>query len=302
MTPDLLIVGAGPAGTSAALWARTLGLSTRVLESSPAPGGQLHQIHFRPENLAGAAPGNGPAIAAAFGEQLAAAGIEVRCGVSATGLDPAVPAVLTAGGERLAALAVLVATGVRRRRLDVPGERELEGRGVSWSATQDRARFAGEEVVVAGGGDGAFENALLLAEVGCHVTLAVRRASRARREFLGRVAAERRIEVLQGTRVIGVLGDERVRSVRLAGSRGEFELPAAGLIVKIGVIPNTEWCAGALEVDAEGYLMVDDQCGTSRPRVWAAGDVTRPALAGIAVALGQGALAASAVRAMLRDG
>lgn len=300
MTLDLLIVGAGPAGTSAALWARTLGVSTLVLEAGPAAGGQLHQIHFRPENLPGAVEGHGPAIAAAFAHQLAAGGIEVRCGAAAAALEPAAPAVRTASGERIAARAVLIATGVRRRRLDMPGEGELEGRGVSFSATQDRERFAGEEVVVAGGGDGAFENALLLAEVDCHVTLAVRGTPRARREFRQRVAAEPRIEVLEGTRVTAVLGEERVRAVRLAGPRGEFELPAAGLVVKVGVIPNTEWCAEAIEVDAEGYLPVDDRFGTSQPRVWAAGDVTRPPLAGIAVALGQGALAAAAIRSVLR--
>ncbi len=300
MTPDLLIVGAGPAGTSAALWARTLGLSTLVLEAGATAGGQLHQIHFRPENLAGAVEGHGPAIAAAFAHQLAAGGIEVRCGAAAAALEPAAPAVRTAAGERIAARAVLIATGVRRRRLDVPGEAALEGRGVSLSATQDRERFAGEEIVVAGGGDGAFENSLLLAGVGCHVTLAVRGTARARREFRQRVAAQPRIEVLEGTRVTAVLGEERVRAVRLAGARDEFELPAAGLVVKVGVIPNTEWCAEALEVDAEGYLPVDDQFGTSQPRVWAAGDVTRPPLAGIAVALGQGALAAAAIRAVLR--
>jgi thioredoxin reductase (NADPH) len=300
LTPEVLIVGAGPAGTSAALWARTLGLSALVLEAGPEPGGQLQHVHFRPTNFPGAVDGDGPAIAAAFARQLAASGIEVRCGVAAAGLDPAAPAVRTAAGERLEARAVLVASGVRRRRLDVPGESELEGRGVSWSATQDRERFAGEEVVVAGGGDGAFENALLLAEVGCRVTLAVRGAPRARREFRERVAREPRIELLEGTRVGAVLGGDRVRAVRLAGASGEFEQPAAGLVVKVGVIPNTDWCAGALEVDADGYLPVDELFGTSQPRVWAAGDVTRPPLAGIAVALGHGALAVAAIRAVLR--
>jgi thioredoxin reductase (NADPH) len=164
--PDLLVVGAGPAGVSAALWAATLGLRPLVIEGGATPGGQLQHIHFRPANFAGAAPGDGPAIAATLAAQLAEAGIEVRCGVPAAALEPGAAAVRTAGGERIAAHAVLVATGVRRRRLDVPGERELEGRGVSFSATQDRMRFAGEEVAVAGGGDAAFENALLLAAVG----------------------------------------------------------------------------------------------------------------------------------------
>ena len=299
MTHDLVIVGAGPAGVSAALWARDLGLSAVVLEAGATPGGQLHHIHHPIVNLAGAPGDDGPARARALAEDLARAAVDARFGIAAAGLDPGTPAVRMADGSIVAGGAVLVATGVRRRRLDVPGERELEGRGVSWSATQDRERFAGEEVVVAGGGDGAYENAWLLAEVGCSVTLAVRGAPRARREFRERVAGTPRIEVLEGTRVTAVLGEERVRAVRLAGGRGEFDLPAAGLVVKAGVVPNTEWCA-TLERDADGYLPVDEHFGTSHPRVWAAGDVTRPPLAGIAVALGHGALAVAAIRAAIR--
>jgi thioredoxin reductase (NADPH) len=300
VTPDLLIVGAGPAGVSAALWARSFGLSTRVLEAAATAGGQLHHIHHPLATLAGAGGGDGPALARTLASELAAAGIEVRYRSEAVGLDPAGPAVRVAEGGALPASAVLVATGVRRRRLEVPGERALEGRGVSWSATQDRSRFAGDEVVVAGGGDGAFENAWLLAEVGCAVTLAVRHRPRARREFRERVAASPRIEVLKDTRVTAALGEQRLRAVRLAGPRGEFELPAAGLVVKVGVVPNTGWCAAELECDADGYVPVDEQFGTAHPRVWAAGDVARPPLAGIAVAMGHGALAVASIRAALR--
>ncbi|MBI1796475.1 MAG: NAD(P)/FAD-dependent oxidoreductase [Candidatus Eisenbacteria bacterium] len=299
-TPDLLVVGAGPAGVSAALWAATLGLCTTVIEAGASPGGQLHHIHFRPLNLAGSAPGDGPAIAAALADQLRANAIETRCGVTAAALEPAAPAVRTASGERIAARAVLIATGVRRRRLDVPGERKLEGRGVSFSATQDRARFAGEDVMVAGGGDAAYENALILAEAGCRVTLVVRGRPRARREFRDRVAAVPAIDVLEATRITAISGDDRLRAVRLDGPRGAFELPAAGLVIKVGVIPNAEWLAGALERDPEGYVPVDEHCGTSQPRVWAAGEVTHPPLAGLAVAIGHGALAAAAIRTALR--
>lgn len=302
MTPDLLIVGAGPAGVSAALWAKSFGNSAIMLEAGPQPGGQLHHIYFRPENLPGAVPGHGAAIAAAFAADLSAYGIEVRYGAPAEALEAGGSAVRIAGGERFTAGAVLIATGVRRRRLEVPGERELEGRGVSFSANKDRASFTGQEMVVVGGGDSAFENALLLTAVGCTVTIASRGTPRARAEYRSRVAADSHIEVLEGTRVIAILGDGRVRAVRLAGPRGEFELPVAGVVVKAGVVPNTEWCADALELDTDGYLPVDEQFGTSNPRVWAVGDVTRPPLAGIAVALSHGALAVAAIRTALRAG
>jgi len=297
---ELVIVGGGPAGVSAALWARSLGLTALVLEGEARAGGQLHHIHFPLANLPGVAGRDGPALAATLVAQLDGAGIEVRYESLAVELDPESPAVRTAAGDRFPASAVLVATGVRRRRLDVPGEAALEGRGVSWSATQDRARFAGQEVVVVGGGDGAYENALLLVEVGCTVTLVVRGRPRARGDFRRRVAACPGIEVLEGMHVTAVLGEERVRAVRLEGPRGALERSAAGLVVKVGVIPNSEWCAKVLDHDRDGYILVDRRSATSRPRVWAAGDVTGPSPAAVAVAIGHGALAGAAIRATLR--
>ena len=306
MPRDVLIVGAGPAGVSAALWARSLGLEPRVLESAPEAGGQLLHVHFHPGDLAGVSAGDGPTIAAAMARQLAEARIEARFGAAATALatghDGSRPAVIAEAGERIEADAVLIATGVRRRRLEVPGERELEGRGVSYSATLDRVRFAGKHVVVAGGGDAAYENALLLTAVGCTVTLVVRGAPRARAEFRARVAADPRIEVRERTRVTAVIGSDQVRAVRVAGPAGEEEVAAAGIVIKAGVIPNTEWCRAALAHDRAGFLAVDASLAASRPRVWAAGDVTRPAPLAIAVAIGQGALAAAAIRNALAAG
>ena len=235
MPRDVLIVGAGPAGVSAALWTRSFGLEPRVIESGPAAGGQLLHVHFHPGDFAGVLAGDGPAIAAAMARQLADARIPARYGAAATALvggdTGAGPGVIAAGGERIEADAVLVATGVRRRRLEVPGERELEGRGVSFSATLDRAKFAGRHVVVAGGGDAAYENALLLTAVGCTVTLTVRGAPRARADFRARVAADPRVTVRERTRVTAVIGRDRLEAVRLAGAAGEEEVRAAGIVI-----------------------------------------------------------------------
>jgi thioredoxin reductase (NADPH) len=153
--------------------------------------------------------------------------------------------------------------------------------------------------VVVGGGDAAFENALLLAEVGCRVTLVARGDLRARREFRERVARNAAIVVMDRTRVLAIDGDRYVQAVRLDGPRGTSTLEAAGVVVKIGVVPNSEWCAGPLERDAEGYLQIDAELRTSHRRAWAAGDVTRPPVLAMAVAVGQGALAANAIRAAL---
>jgi thioredoxin reductase (NADPH) len=225
----------------------------------------------------------------------------VRYGAEARSLEPRDGlTVHLVGGQEVRARAVLVATGARRRRLGVPGERELEGRGVSYSATRDREWLAGRDVAIVGGGDSAAENALLLAELGGHVRLVARGALRARAEFRDRLARDARIEVHEHTRVLAILGDARVRAVRVSAPEGESSFACEAVVVKVGVEPNTEWCRDVLAHDAEGYLTVDARLATSVAGVWAAGDVARPLLPSVPVAAGHGALAVAAIRAALR--
>ncbi len=319
---ELLIVGAGPAGVSAALWTRTFGLSASIVDAAAEVGGQLRIVRFHPGELPGIAAGTGPEIADTCAAQLAAAKVPVFLGVAAAGI------VATAGGLSVTsasapprrARAVLIATGLRRRRLEVPGERELEGRGVSYSARADREDFAGGDVVVAGGGDGAYENALLLAEVGCRVVLAMRGAPRARPEFQDRAARDARIAVRERTRVVafrgaggvagsgggparaagaGPAGGHVLEAVVLERDGVITTLPARGVVIKVGMVPNTDWCAN-LERDRDGYLVTDGAGRTSLDFVWAAGDVTRPCRLSIAVAVGSAATAMADIRARLR--
>ena len=304
MHVELLVVGAGPAGVSAALWARALELDVLLLDGAPVPGGQLHSVYFHPQDVPGLEQGDGPALAASYARQLAAASVPLRTGCMAAALTPrhaedGAIGVRLASGDEIHARAVLVASGVRRRRLEVPGEREFDGRGVSFSATRDRAELAGRTVIVIGGGDAAFENALLLAQAGSSVTLVVRETPIARPEFRARVAAAR-IPVLEQTRVLSFAGDTRARSVLVAGPEGERELLAEGFVVKIGVLPNTEWCRDVLACDGDGYLRVDEWLATSLGGVWAAGDITRPQPPSIPVAIGQGAQAIAMIQADLR--
>jgi len=298
--PDLLIVGAGPAGVSTALWAASLDLRPRVLEAAPRAGGQLLRIHFEPTNLAGSIPGDGPAIAARAEAELDAANIDVRYATPARALIAAGAGsplrVITEDGAAHAAPAVVIATGLTRRWLDIEGERKFEGLGVTDSATRDREQLAGRDVIVIGGGDAAFENALLLAAADCRVTLAVRGPLHARGTFRARVDAEPRIEILREAQAVAIVGDDRVRAVRFDMPGGTVERSTEAVVVKIGQMPVTAWCRGTVDLDHEGYVRVDDGLRTSLPAVWAAGDVARPIVPGIALALGHGATIAAAIR------
>jgi thioredoxin reductase (NADPH) len=303
--PDLLIVGAGPAGSSAALWAASLDLAPLLLEADARAGGQLHRIHFEPRNLAGGVSGDGAAIAARAREQLTAAGVEVRTESRAAGLHevPGGIEIRTERGDTITAPAALVATGLRRRTLGIPGEAALMGRGVTDSATRDRDALADRDVIVIGGGDAAYENALLLDSLGCRVTLAIRGPVHARRAFQGRVAARPAIVTLHDAQALEIIGVDAVRAVRFRTPAGEIERRTDAVVIKAGQVPNTEWCAGALALDPDGFVRVDAALRTSLARVFAAGDITRPAVAGIAVAEGQGALVAAHVaRLRAEDG
>lgn len=304
MSAGLLVVGAGPAGISAALRAHGLELPVTLLDAGARPGGQLFDVHFHPADVPGFEHGTGEALAAAYARQLAAARIPVRGDVLAEALEhdaAGAPVLRLASGERLTAGAVLIATGVRRRRLDVPGEREFEGRGVTYSGTRDREWLAGKRVAVVGGGDAAFENALLLAAADCEVRVLVRGEPRARAEFRARVAGERRVRVLDSVRVTAVIGDAAVRAVRIEDPEGNArELSVDGVLVKVGWRANSEWCRDAVACDPEGFVQVDARLATSMHGVWAAGDITRPQPLSIPVALGQGAQAASAIHDALR--
>jgi thioredoxin reductase (NADPH) len=303
MIPDLAVVGAGPAGVAAALAAQAAGLSVLLLEAGERPGGQLHRVHSW---VTGVAPfeGDGAAFATELERWLANAGIRPRFGARVEGLSAGrgeeAIALELAGGERVPARALLIASGLRSRALGVPGEREFSGRGVSTSATRDRDRFASRPVVVVGGGDAAFENALLLAAVGCRVTLVVRDEPRARAEFRDRVAARPQIELAAHTRVLAIEGGTDVRAVKLAGPHAEYRLETSGVFVKIGSCPNTEWCRGFVACDEEGFVRVDALGATACPGVWAAGDVARPDSFTVAAASATAAAVVADVRARMR--
>ncbi|NOT35081.1 MAG: NAD(P)/FAD-dependent oxidoreductase [Candidatus Eisenbacteria bacterium] len=293
---DLLVIGGGPAGVSAALWAHALDLDVQVIEQAAVSGGQLRRIHFEPPQLSTAVDGAGEVLANRARDRLAERGVPMRLRARALRLcEPVLGVELDSGAIELAR-AIVIATGLRARPLDAIGAERWMGHGVSDSATRDRERFAGRSMVVVGGGDAAYENALILSDSGCEVLIAQRAATRARARFVARVAQDPRIRVREHVTVLEVLGDTEVSGVRLKRSDGAVESHScSGVVVKLGQVPNTEWCRDALRLDREGFVRVAAGGRTSRQGVWAAGDVVRPALLAIPVAEAGGAVAARQV-------
>jgi thioredoxin reductase (NADPH) len=294
---DVAIIGGGPAGMSAAIWCKRLGLDHLLLEAGEELGGQLFAIHNPVIDYPGLRAENGREMQAAFARHAQELGCLYRVKAEVVRVDVAakVLTIRVDGAEQeVRCRGMIAATGSSERRLCVPGEREMIERGEVYSASRDRERFAGRKVVVVGGGDRAFEGALLLAESGAKVVL-VHRSDRfrAREELRKPVLAHPEIEVLTFATVVEIVGDDRVEGI-LVQHKGELRrLDAEGLFVRIGVEPNSALFRGQVRMDEDGYLITDEVGATDVPGFFAVGDVcTRPLYSSIASAVGQGMTAA----------
>jgi thioredoxin reductase (NADPH) len=299
---DVLIIGAGPAGLSAARWCDELGLDTLVLEQSEEVGGQLLSIHNPIENYLGLHADNGRELRGRFVEQTKDCDFDLWTNVEIAGVDLKAKRVTLHSGEELKAIAIVIATGLRRRRLGIPGEDEFVGRGMIESSAARQA-FAGKDVCVIGGGDAAAENALLLAEVCPTVTLVYRgKELRARREFAEQLHTNHCITVFPESVVHRIIGHEWVEAVEIerAGAIKPFQMAVQGVIVRIGFAPNTDPFRDQLELDDRGYVKVSSQQETSLENVFAVGDVSNPLAPTISSAVGAGATAAKVIASRLQ--
>ena len=299
---DVLIIGAGPAGLSAARWCDELGLDTLVLEQAEELGGQLLSVHNRIENYLGVRAQNGRELRDLFADQTRDCDFDLWTNVEIGTLDLKAKRVTLKSGEELQSIALIVATGLRRRRLGIPGETEFIGRGLIESATRDRDQFAGKDVCVIGGGDAAAENALLLAEV-CPTVTMVNRGNhlRARREFTEQLHTHHCITVFPESRVRRIVGKDAIEAVEIERVQAikPFQMAVQGVLIRIGWEPNTDFIRGQLELDESGYVIVGSQQETSVANVFAIGDVASPLAPTIAGALGAGATAAKVIAARL---
>ena len=296
-TVDIAIVGGGPAGLTAALYAARARARTVVLETG-LPGGQIVTTDWV-ENYPGFPEGvSGAHIAELMRAQAEHFGAEFRIFASVESIEPVGLdfKVTNSEGETILAHAVILATGAVPKRLHVPGEAEFTGRGVSWCATCDGALFREKTVAVIGGGDAAVEEALFLTKFAARVYVIHRRdALRATKCIQERCFENDKI-VMKWSRVVTeVLGESgKVVGVRLAATDGAPEeiLPLDGIFIFVGVEPKSELVAELCELDAAGYVKVDPNGLTSYPGLYAAGDVTAGDLKQVITAAAGGASAA----------
>ena len=296
MIHDVVIVGSGPAGYTAAIYAARAGLDPLVLAGSVTAGGALMST-TEVENYPGFVEGiQGPELMGRMQEQAERLGAEIRY-EDVTGLELVgeVKRVTTDDGVH-EARTVIVATGSEYRRLGVEGEDRLSGHGVSYCATCDGFFFRDRPIVVVGGGDAAMEEALFLARFGSSVTVVHRRdALRASRVMAERALNNPKISFAWNSTVSEVLGDDSVTGLRLASTADSSEsvLDVDGVFVAIGHLPRTGFLAGQVALDPAGYIMVDEpSTRTDVPGVFACGDAVDHTYRQAITAAGSGCRAA----------
>jgi thioredoxin reductase (NADPH) len=293
---DAVIVGAGLAGLTAAMYAGRFGLSTAVVDQMGA-GGQVVNVE-RIENFPGFPEGvAGFDLGPMVQEQAEAAGAEFFMDTVESLEIDGENRVVRGAEEELRARAVIIAAGSSLRALGIPGEERLMGRGVSHCASCDAPFFAGQEACVIGGGDSALDEALVLAGQASRVLLIHRGPQfKAQKAIVQRIAEAANVEPLFNTVVEEILGDDSVTGVRLrdlaSGARREQEL--SGVFVFVGLEPNTAFLRGVVDLDEAGHVRTDILMRTSVPGIFAAGDIRQGSVAQLISAAGDGATAAVA--------
>ena len=299
---DLIIIGSGPAGLSAAVYGRRAGFSTLVIEKNPMSGGQVLNT-YEVDNYLGLPGINGFDMGMKFREHAEKMQAEfVEADVTGIRDEGDYKTVQTSEGN-YEGKAVIIASGAVHSHLGVPGEEELSGMGVSYCATCDGAFFRGKTVAVVGGGDVAVEDAIFLARACEKVYLIHRRDSlRAARSLQETMLALPNVEVIWDSVVESINGDDMVQSLTLRSKKTNesSELPVQGVFIAVGIRPNSECFVGNIAADEKGYLIAGEDCATSMPGVYAAGDIRTKKLRQIVTAVADGANAVESAQSFLQ--
>ena len=288
---DIIIIGSGPAGLSAAIYAQRACLDTIVIEKNGISGGQVLNT-WEVDNYPGFPGVTGFELSRQFREHANKLGARVvQDEVVQVELSGNVKKVVCEE-ETYEARCVILASGAHHRTLEVPGEEELRGAGVSYCATCDGAFFRGRTVAVVGGGDAALEDAIFLARM-CEKVYIVHRRDKLRgaKRLQERVQALENIEFVWNSETAAIEGNGQVEALRLRQTKTgeEKRLDVDGVFIAVGLAPESELYAGQLELDEQGYIRADESGQTSVPGVFAAGDVRTKALRQILTAASDGA-------------
>jgi thioredoxin reductase (NADPH) len=291
---DLAVVGAGLAGLTAGLYGARYGLKTTIVEQL-APGGQVLNVE-KIENFPGFPQGvSGFDLGPMVQEQAEAAGAEFVLGTAQTLEIAGDDLVLHCDGEEIRTRTLIAAMGSSLRSLGIPGEADYLGKGVSQCASCDAPFFVGKDVCVVGGGDSALDEAAVLADKVGHV-LVVHRGSAfdAHRQAVAQLESRSNVQTLFNTEVLEIRGEQTVASVVLRSDGATRVQDVAGVFIFVGLEPNTSLLRGLADLDPAGHVVTDIWLRTSRPGVFAAGDIRQYAAGQLASAAGDGATAAVA--------
>ena len=301
---DMIIIGSGPAGLSAAIYGRRAGLDLLVIEKNAMSGGQVLNT-YEVDNYLGMPGMDGFEMGKAFREHADRLGVEFKEASVKEILRRKDCLAVCTRKEELEAKTVILATGAAHARLEVPGETEHGGQGVSYCATCDGAFFRGRQVAVVGGGDVALEDAIYLARVCEKVYLIHRRDElRGANILQEKLRSLSNVEILYSHTVEEIVGQEAVEELLLKDVKegGERRLPVDGVFIAVGVRPNTELVRELVDCDEGGYILAGEDCAASVPGIFAAGDVRRKPLRQIVTAVADGANAVYSAEAYIRDG
>lgn len=300
---DIIIIGAGPAGLTAAIYARRAGKTVLVLEKDTFGG----QITFSPklENYPGFETISGNDLAQRMLEQAMALGADVEMD-TVTGIENGAPKVVIGELARYAGRAVIIAAGARHRRLNLPHEEEMIGNGLSFCAVCDGAFYAGGHTAVIGGGNTALQEILLLSDTCAKVTVVQNLAFlTGEQRMIDQVLSRKNVEILYSTLCVGYEGEDALTGLRIRNvdTGEERSLPVDGAFLAIGTEPENLAYAALAPLDGQGYIKAGEDCTTPTDGIFAAGDCRTKAFRQVATAVSDGAAAAlNACRWLDREG
>jgi len=305
MDYDVIIVGGGPAGLTAALYASRARLKTLLIETYSVPSQAVITDHI--ENYPGFPEGiSGFELIGKFKKQVEKFGAEFIVGnlkkITECKEDNGWQ-VQTDDGT-YTALSLIIASGARPKKLDVIGEDKLQGKGISYCATCDGPLYKGKNVVVIGGGDTAVEEALFLTKFVKKLTLIHRRDRlRATKILQERISANKKIEIIWDSKPIEIVGGNKVKSVKVKNIKTEKEQDVScdGVFVFVGYTPNTDFIKGSIKLDKDGYIVTDDDMKASKKGIFSCGDCRQKLLRQVVTACGDGAQAAFSAQQYVED-